>query len=306
MKGRAESNNREERRVNSGRKAIAAMSLAVLVCVAVLVFLLYLPSSGTTSEEPAADPTPQRDLTHHPGSVDTADGVQDEGVVVPEGYPEAHAAIAEAMGYTAMVCWVGHDWDGEVVVNGSYNMRIEDGWYSDIEPSLYGRKAVDLPKKVPCPDTGIRWLGCGVEFERLFWVSWKAEEPGQVATCTVEYATWGELRVAVRDQYGELIDGARVEGCGSEGKAVNGERAVLSDVFAGGRCTLFASCFNGVFCSGMSSVSPPLRANEIREVTLDVVVWDSPESRSLSFERHKAFDHGAPERSPYSSAFLRG
>jgi hypothetical protein len=282
------------------RKAIAAMSLAVVVCavIAVLVFLFYMHATSTTSEELAVDTTPQRDVTHHPGNVATADGVQDDGIVVPEGYPEAHAAIAEAMGYTAMVCWVGHDWDGEVVVNGSYNMRIQDGWYSDVETSLYGRKAVDLPRSVPCPDTGKSWFGCGVEYERLFYVSWKAEEPGQVATCTVEYATYGELRIDVRDQHGELVDGVRVAGCGSEGRAVNGKKAVLADVNAGDRCPLLASCFGGKLCADLIYLSPPLRENEIRELTLDVVVVDGPESRRLSFERSKSIDVGADERAP--------
>jgi len=290
--------------MSSRRKAIAAMTLAVVVCavVAVLVFLVYTPSSRTTSKNSAADPSPQRGTTHHPGSVDTADVVREEGVAAPAGYAEAHAAIAEAMGYISMVCWVGPDWDGEVLVGGYYNMKIENGWYSHVETSLHGRRAVELRKKVPCPDTGIRLIPCDIDFETAFWVSWEADEPGQAVTCTVEYPTYGELRVAVRDQYGEPVDGVLVTGCGGEGRTANGERAVLTNVYGGEGCRLFTFCSEREPCYSTHVVlSRPIRENEIREVTIDVIAREGVDSLMLHIERSRALrDAEAAEEFPPS------
>jgi hypothetical protein len=229
-----------------------AVALGILALVAAGAWWLWPVPAAEAPATRAALPTPTPPVAR---PVPSRPVLAPPSAPPPEAAPAspylaAHEAVAQALGYVAITCWVGTAWDTEDLV-GAYHQKIKHGWYSNVEESLAGRHGVE--RQWYDPDRGEPG-----QFETLFEVSWTASAPGESVPCTVHTLSYADVRVHVADQDGRPVAGATVYGCGSHAETDAQGEGVLEQVFAGERCSLSASAFpaEGERCSGTLAAGP--------------------------------------------------
>lgn len=175
----------------------------------------------------------------------------------------AHAAVAEALGYVAIRCFVGTEWDTDDLV-GKYHQRIAGGWYTNVENALAGRHGVERRYPIPGQEGPM-----AVTFENLFEVSWSAAAPGDVVPCTVHPIEHAELQVRLVDDAGRPAAGFQVYGCSGDDVTDADGLAVL-EVEAGDPCrlTAYAKATEGHALCRAHADEPALVKDEVRRVEL--------------------------------------
>lgn len=269
----------------------------VLAGALVLVALLALRSANAPTPEPAASPTaapPPRPAAparpFRPWSPAAAAPVVPDDAHPPSIYEAGHSAVAEVLGFVAIRCWVGPEWDTEDLV-GAYHQKISNGWYTNVEDRLAGQHGVEKRFEVPdAPADARDWEK--VDFETLFVVSWRAEGPGETVPCEVHTLERATLRVRVIDQEGRAVSGAKVFGCGSGADGDPSGLAVLEEAHAGSDCALRAYRVGDVeICDGTLEVTA-LAPNEERAIDLPATCSDlrDPSALELGLVEPLAFE----------------
>ncbi len=234
----------------------AAVVLVVLVALALVAGLLAIRPTPVAPEPMAVAPVAAapRAVRPPPAAVAPPDAP-------PPAYLAGHAAIAGALGYVAVKCWVGTEWDTDGLV-GEFHQKIEGGWYTNVETALSGEHGVE--RRYEDPAAPLR-----TGFETLFVVSWSATEPGGVVPCHVEQIEHAELRVRVVDAADRPVPGARVSGCGASGESDAAGLAVLDEAKARHECVVRGQVPHdgGGVCAGQARV-PALAADETRDVVV--------------------------------------
>lgn len=219
-------------------------------------------AKGVTPPDPSdASPVSRRVFEVAPTALMRPPEPEGQQEAAPQGPTAlAHQDIAAALGLVGIRCHVGAELDTRDL-GGSYNQRIEGGWYSDVVVSLEGNQ--EIARRFPRDATDDPWA---VDLETLFFVSWKAETPGQTVPCEVSWPLYAELRVRVIDTSGRPVADARVFGCGKQGKSDENGRLTL-DGHAERACGLIGMTVAYPLLIGNASV-PPLDEHEVREVDL--------------------------------------
>ncbi|MFT4628265.1 MAG: hypothetical protein ACI8PZ_006960 [Myxococcota bacterium] len=140
--------------------------------------------------------------------------------VTPESWSAAHTALAEALGYVAIRCYVGTEMDADDYVGSRFGRKVENGWFSDVVRTLEGTAVVERSFASTLPGRIVGDLVLDRDFEAVFQVSWKAEAFGTTVPCTVAWPTYADLTVQVVDQHGEPVPEVRVA-IGGQGLAQN-------------------------------------------------------------------------------------
>jgi len=235
------------------------------------------PPQALTTKRERQTPVPLSGVSALPSDEDDA---EEGGPPPPDetaaGILQAYSDVAEALGYVAIRCYVGPEYDSDDYV-GKIPQRVSNGWYTYIADTLRGTKYVErrYPVKDVDADASLMEHLGALDFETLFIVSWEAQQPGQTVPCTISYPKFAELRVTPRDQNGEVIDDVRVHGCGGQ-RTREGDEIVFADVFAEEEepCFLKASCpADGVSCGGVLEL-PPFNEHEVRSVEFPIAYYE--------------------------------
>jgi hypothetical protein len=244
----------------AARRRVIVVVVAVVLSLALALGWTWRPVAAVPSSRevgaPGAAAVAPRHAAALPPREERAEPNHAEVPRPERGYLAGHAAIAQALGYVAVSCWIGTEWDTESL--GGYQ-KIKGGWYSDVKRELVGEDLVT--RRYPRPSD--EPAGELTFEEPLFYVSWAASAPGQEVPCTVRYPIYAELRVAVVGADGAPVEGAQVYGCSSQGRSEGGV-ALLEQALAGEDCALHGNF--GVH-AGYAMVSA-LAENEIRTLTL--------------------------------------